>query len=166
MKKRIRYDRIIIVGIIFCLLIGIMIYLMMHKTHYYEYSGNIETYTGVYRQDDKVYTFDLKAFIENDVYYVSLNDMYNMVLILDQKTNVYIDQNKHTLTYQLSDISYHFDYGQDKIVYNNDCINLKNKDTHIYIYHKNVYISVYYIEKLLLNNEKKVKFENKNAIIE
>lgn len=166
MKKRIRYDRIIIVGIIFCLLIGVMIYLMMHKTHYYEYSGNIETYTGVYRQDDKVYTFDLKAFIENDVYYVSLNDMYNMVLILDQKTNVYIDQNKHTLTYQLSDISYHFDYGQDKIVYNNDCINLKNKDTHIYIYHKNVYISVYYIEKLLLNNEKKVKFENKNAIIE
>ena len=166
MKKKIRYDRIILVGCIFCFVVGILIYLGMHRKHYYQYSGDIETYVGVYRQDDKVYTFDLKAFVENDMYYVSLNDMYNMMLILDDQAHVYIDQNKHTLTYQLSEMTYHFDYGQDKIVYNNDCINLKGKDTHIYIYHKNIYISVYYIEKLLLTDGQKIKFENKNAIIQ
>lgn len=166
MKKKLRYDRVVIVGIICVILVGIFVYLMCHRKQVYIYSGDIETYIGTYRQDDKVYTFDLKAFIENDVYYVSLNDMYNMMIILDKETKVYIDQNKHVLTYQLSDINYYFDYGQDEIVYNNDCIDLKNKNTHIYIYHKNVYIPVYYIEKLLLNNEKKIKIENKNAIIE
>ena len=166
MKRKIRYDRVLIVSIVFILMISIGIYLSIHKTKYYEYSGNIETYVGVYRQDDKIYTFDLKAFIENDQYYISLNDMYNMIIILDKDASVYMNEQKHTLTYQLSDMDYNFDYGHDKIVYNNDCINLKEKDSHIYIYHKNVYISVYYIEKLLLNNEKSIKFENKNAIIE
>ncbi|WP_050638317.1 hypothetical protein [Candidatus Stoquefichus sp. SB1] len=165
MRKKIRYDRLMIVGLVCILVISIFIYMLTQRKQEHVYSGNIETYIGTYRQNDKVYTFDLKAFIENDQYYISLNDMYNMMIILDEKSKVFINQNKHVLTYQLSQIDYHFDYGHDKIVYNNDCIDLNKKNDHIYIYHKNVYISVYYIEKLLLNNEKKIKFENKNAII-
>lgn len=165
MKKRIRYDRLILViGFILFFMI-IVVYMGMHRNHYYEYDGEIETYVGTYQQDDKIYTFDLKVFQKDKQYYISLNDMYNMIIILDKNTKVYFNQNKHTLTYQMADMTYYFDYGQDKIVYNNVCINLKNEGTHIYISHKNIYISVSFIEKLLLKNEKKIKFENKNAII-
>lgn len=165
MKKKIRYDRLSFV--IGCIVIFIMLfaYMVMHRNHYYEYQGEITTYIGTYEQDDKIYTFDLKAFQEDNQYYLSLNDMYNMIILLDKNTKVYFNQNKHTLTYQMSDITYYFDYGQNQIVYNNECIDLDNESTHIYISHKNIYISVSFIEKLLLKNEKKIKFENKNAII-
>lgn len=165
MKKKIRYDRFIVVGIIFMIFLIIFIYMYMHTYHFDEYNGDIETYVASYRQDDKVYTFDLKAFYKDDTYYVSLNDMYNMIVILDPNTHVYLDQNKHTLTYEMSDVLYRFDYGHGKIVYNNECIDLRNNGGYIYISHKNVYISVFFIEKLLLKNEKSIKFENKNAII-
>lgn len=165
MKKRIRYDRLCLVIGIVVILIIILGYMGMHRNHYYEYDGEIETYIGTYQQDDKIYTFDLKVFQKNDQYYVSLNDMYNMIILLDKNTKVYFNQNKHTLTYQMSDKTYYFDYGQDQIIYEDQCIDLKNKSTHIYISHKNIYVSVSFIEKLLLKNEKKIKFENKNAII-
>lgn len=98
--------------------------------------------------------------------YLSLNDMYNMVLILDKNTKVYVDEQKHTLTYQMSEGNYLFDYGQNKIVYNNECIELKDENEYIYISHKNYYINVSFIEKTVLKNDKKIKFKNKNAIIQ
>ena len=57
------------------------------------------------------------VYKRQDIWYASLNDMYNMVVIMDKNARVYIDQNKHTLTYQLSDSDYHFDYGRGRIVY-------------------------------------------------
>lgn len=166
MKKKIRYNRVMIVGVILCVMIVIFIYLMAHRNQICEYSGEIETYVGTYQQDDKIYTFELKGFQLDDVSYLSLNDMYNMIVILDKDAHVYLDQNKHSLTYEMSQNSYCFDYGQHKIVYNNGCIDMKKNDNYIYISSKNIYISVEYIEKSLLNNEKKIKIENKNAIIE
>ena len=163
---KIRYDRLITVGVIVSIIIGLFIYLMSHKVHDEEYNGKIETYVASYRQNDKIYTFDLKAFQKDDIWYASLNDMYNMVVIMDKNARVYIDQNKHTLTYQLSDSDYHFDYGRGRIVYNNDSIDLRKNSHDIYISHKNVYVSVYFIEKIVLKNEKKINLKNKNAIIE
>lgn len=164
--KKLRYDRIIFIVIIFMIILGMGLYLYMNRNHYHEYDGDIKTYTCTYRQDEKVYAFDLKVFqIQND-YYVSLNDLYNMIVILDKDAHVYIDENKHMMVYELSDITYYFNYGQDRIVYNNDCIKLDDYNSHIYISHKNVYLNVFFIEKLLLNNEKKIKFQNETAIIQ
>lgn len=53
---------------------------------------------------------------------------------------------------------------ENEIKYENDCININENGSHIYISHKNIYLSVYFIEKILLKNEKKIKIENKNAI--
>ncbi|MEG0367886.1 MAG: hypothetical protein RR585_13685 [Coprobacillus sp.] len=166
MKRKLKYKRVIMVSIIFVFIIIIVIYMYMNRRHDYEYTGAIQTYTASYRQDDKVYTFDLKAFEKAGIQYVSLNDMYNMVVILDKNTKVYLNYNQHVMTYELTNQTYLFDYGHDKIVYNNKCIEFNNKDEHIYVSHKNIYISVFLTEKLLLNNEKKLTFENKNAIIQ
>lgn len=166
MKKKLRVKRVLSVAILCLLSITIIIYMIMNINHIEEYQGDIKTYVASYRQDDKVYTFDLKTIYQDDIYYVSLNDMYNMIVIIDETAHVYLNQNKHVLTYVMSDISYQFDYGKGKIVYNNECIDLRKNDEHIYISHKNIYISVYFVEKLLLKNEKKIKFENKNAIIQ
>ena len=61
--------------------------------------------------------------------------------------------------------AYYIDFGRDEIKYNDDCINVEKNNEHIYISHKNIYLSVYFIEKILLKNEKNIKIENKNAII-
>ena len=164
--KKIRYDRVFITIMIFIVIVFVFIYLAMNRSRVYEYEGNIDTYTGTYRQDDKIYTFDLKAFVLDVEYYVSLNDMYNIMVILDKDTKVYLDYDKHTMTYMMSDMTYYFDFGHDKIMSKNETIDLQKNDTHIYISHKNVYLSVSFIEKILLKNEKSIQFENANAIIQ
>jgi len=138
----------------------------MNRSQVHEYDGDIQTYVGTYQQDEKIYTFDLKVFEYQGEYYLSLNDMYNMIVILDEKTRVYLDYDKHTMTYQMSDRTYYFDYGHDKITYDKECIDLKKNKTHIYLSHKNIYLSVSFIEKILLNNQKSIQFENANAIIQ
>ena len=77
----------------------------------------------------------------------------------------YVDYGKHTMVYQLHDVTYHIDFGRDEIRYNGNCINVSKNNQHIYISHKNIYLSVYYIEKILLKNENQIKIENKTAII-
>lgn len=164
--KKLRYDRLILVMIILILVMGIILYMYVNKYHCYEYKEKVHTYICTYRQDEKVYSFELKAFQVNNDYYVSLNDLYNVMVILDDDTHVYIQENKHMMVYELSSVTYYFNYGQDKIVYNNDCIKLEDYNSHIYISHKNVYVNVFFIEKLLFKNEKKIKFQNETAIIE
>lgn len=164
--KKLRYDRLVLISIMLLLIVIMIAYLCINKNQYYEYNGDIQTYTCTYRQDSKTYSFDLKAFQIKKDYYISLNDLYNMIVILDKNAHVYIHENKHIMVYELRQKTYYFKYGQDKIIYNNDCINLRDYDDHIYISHKNVYLNVCFIEKLLLNNEKKIKIKKENAIIE
>jgi len=130
-----------------------------------QYHGDIETYACTYQQDDKIYAFDLKGFVYKEKQYVSLNDIYNVMEIIDKNTKVYLDQNRYRMVYKLSDKTYFFHYRKDLITCNNTSIDVKNYDSHIYISHKNVYINIFFVEKLLLNNEKSIKFKNKNAII-
>jgi len=164
--KRIRYNRVVFVIVVLITIVSLLLYLYYHQNYFYEYDGDIQTYVCSYQQDKKIYTFDLKGFQIDEENYVSLNDLYNVIVIMDEKAHVYMQVHKHMMVYELSDITYYFHYGQDRIVYNNDCIKLKDYDSHIYISHKNVYINVFFIEKLLFNNEKKIKFQNENAIIE
>lgn len=164
--KKLRYKRIIFVVGICILMMTIVLYMYRHRNHFYEYNGDIKIYTCTYRQDNKVYSFDLKAFQIKNNYYVSLNDLYNMIVILDKDAHVYLQTNKHIMVYELKQITYYFNYGQDKIVYNNDCIKLKDYNYHIYISHKNVYINVFFVEKLLFNHEKSIKFHNETATIQ
>ncbi|MCI9094097.1 MAG: hypothetical protein HFF36_10010 [Coprobacillus sp.] len=164
--KKIRYNRVVLVSIFILLIIIMIFYLYLNRNQYYEYDGDIQTIPCTYRQNSKIYSFDLKIFQLEDDYYISLNDLYNMIVILDKNAHVYIHENKHVMVYELTNKTYYFKYGQDKIIYNNDCIHLKDYHTHIYISHKNVYMNVSLIEKLLLNNEKKIKIKKENAIIE
>ncbi len=164
--KKLKYKRVIYVSMIVLCLISMSIYLFINRSHIHEYNGNIKTYVGTYRQDNKVYTFDLKGFYAHDQYYVSLNDMYNVVVIMDKEATVFLHPDKHLLKYKMRDGEYCFDYGYHKIVYNNDCIDLKKNRDYIYVSHKNIYISVSLIEKIILKNEKKIKIEDANAIIE
>ena len=78
---KIRYDRLITVGVIVSIIIGLFIYLMSHKVHDEEYNGKIETYVASYRQNDKIYTFDLKAFQKDDIWYASLKDVYKRQIL-------------------------------------------------------------------------------------
>ena len=164
--KKIRVDRVLIVCFVFVIVLVIMVYLFLNRSHYYEYQDDITTYVGVYRQDEKIYTFDLKAFQKDNHYYVSLNDFYNVMIVIDKNTHVYLHESKHMLVYVLKNKTYYFNYGQDKIVYDDECLDMEDYHSHIYISRKNVYINVFFIEKLFFNNKKSIKFENKNAIIE
>ncbi len=163
--KKLRYERVLLVGVILCLLIGTIGYMYCHRSRYYEYQGAMTTYIGTYHKDEKIYTFDFKGFQKDNQYYLSLNDLYNWFVIQDQNAKVYVDYGKHTMVYQLHDVTYHIDFGRDEIRYNGNCINVSKNNQHIYISHKNIYISVYYIEKILLKNENQIKIENKTAII-
>lgn len=162
--KRLRYDRVISVIIVGLLLIC-GIYLMFHRASVKEYQGNVETYSAVYRQDDKVYSFDLKGFQKDHKTYFSLNDIYNVIVILDDQSHVYVDTKRHVFVYDTSQGEYRFDYGYQQIVYNNKCVELSDSNDYIYVLNKNYYLNVEFIEKILFNNEKKIKIENKNAII-
>ncbi len=165
MKRRLKYKRVVGVISLLSIMVVIIVFMATQVKHDYEYTGKVMTYDASYQQDDKVYSFLLKSFTKDKIKYVCLNDIYNIMKILDHNVRAYIDYQAHTMTYELSDKKYVFDYGHDKIVYNNKCIEFENKDEHIYVSHKNIYISVFQTEKLLLNNEKKLKFDNKNAII-
>lgn len=163
--KKLRYQRVILVGAMILLIMSLLIYMYFQRSHSYEYHGTVTTYIGTYRQDEKIYTFDLKGFQIDEQYYLSLNDLYNWFVIQNEKTKVYVDYGKHTMVYQFEDEVYYIDFGRDEIKYNNDCIKTKENNQHIYVSNKNIYLSVYFIEKILLKNEKKIEFKNKNAII-
>lgn len=163
--KKLRYKRVILVIMIFVLFVSIVGYMYLQRSRYFEYNGTITTYTTTYQQDEKIYIFDLKGFFKDEQYYLSLNDLYNWFVIQDSENKVYVDYGKHTMVYQLNDEVYYIDFGRDEIKYKNDCININENGSHIYISHKNIYLSVYFIEKILLKNDKKIKIENKNAII-
>ena len=51
-------------------------YLYLNRNQYYEYDGDIQTIPCTYRQNSKIYSFDLKIFQLEDDYYISLNDLY------------------------------------------------------------------------------------------
>ena len=87
--KRLRYDRLMIVLIGFLGLSIFMIYLFSHMSHIYDYQGDIQTLTCTYQQDDKLYLFQLKTFKEKDVRYISLNDMYNVMIVFDKDEGLY-----------------------------------------------------------------------------
>ena len=159
--KKIRVDRVLIVCFVFVIVLFIMVYLFMNRSHYYEYQDEIKTYFVVYMQHEKIYTFQ-----KENQYYVSLNDFYNVMIVIDKNTHVYLHENKHMLVYVLKNKTYYFNYGQDKIVYDDECLDMEDYHSHIYISRKNVYVNVFFIEKLFFNNKKSIKFENKNAIIE
>ena len=163
--KKLRYKRDILEIMIFVLFVSMAGYMYLQRSRYFEYNGTITTYTTTYQQDEKIYIFDLKGFFKDEQYYLSLNDLYNWFVIQDSKNKVYVDYGKHTMVYQLNDEVYYIDFGRDEIKYKNDCININENGSHIYISHKNIYLSVYFIEKILLKNEKKIEIENKNAII-
>lgn len=163
--KKLRYKRVILVIMIFVLFVSIVGYMYLQRSQYFEYKGPITTFTATYQQDEKIYMFDLKGFQKDEQYYLSLNDLYNWFVIQDQNAKVYVDYGKHTMVYQLHDVTYHIDFGRDEIRYNGNCINVSKNNQHIYISHKNIYLSVYYIEKILLKNENQIKIENKTAII-
>ncbi len=164
--KKLRYGRVLFAIIMMSVMIVLFVFLIMNSSHVYEYDGDIETYVGTYQQDDKIYTFDLKGFELGEEMYLSLNDMYNVIVIIDPETKVYLDYDKHTMTYQLSDKSYYFDFGHDCIMTEDGRIDLKKYETHIYLSSKNIYLSVSFIEKILFDNEKSIRFENANAIIQ
>lgn len=166
MRKKLNYRRVIFVTVFVVLLIGIVFYLVSQMNHVEEYSGEIEIYQATYKSKDKIYSFELKALSEDDKRYVSLNDMYNMMVIFDKNAKVYMDENKDLMRCQFLDNQIDVYYGKNEIVYNNNCVESKDNDNKIYVSHKNVYISVFLTEKLILNNEKKIKFENKTAIIQ
>lgn len=166
MKKKLNYRRVSCVIVIIVLLIGIILYLLSQMSHVKEYTGYIETYQTTYIDNDKIYSFDLKSLSENDKQYISLNDMYNMMVILDKDAKVYMDENKDMMRCEFKHNIMDVYYGKNKIVYNNNCVESKDYDNKIYVSHKNIYISVFLTEKLVLNNEKELKFENKTAIIE
>ena len=162
--KRFRYDRLLwVIGI--AIVIICMIYLLFHQVNIRQYNGNIDTYSATYRENGKIYSFDLKGFTKENKTYFSLNDIYNVIVIMDDKTHVYLDEKRHVFVIQTSDEKYTFDYGYHKIVYNNKCVELKDKNDYIYIFNKNCYLNVEFIENILFHNEKKIKIENKNAII-
>lgn len=163
--KKLRYKRVILVIMIFVLFVSIVGYMYLQRSQYFEYKGPITTFTTTYQQDEKIYMFDLKGFQKDEQYYLSLNDLYNWFVIQDSKNKVYVDYGKHTMVYQLDNEVYYIDFGRDEIKYKDDCININKNGSHIYISHKNIYLSVYFIEKILLKNEKKIEIENKNAII-
>lgn len=162
--KKLRYDRIVIVFIAVLLIVCGM-YLLFHKVNVKEYHGKIETYTATYRQDDKVYSFDLKGFQKDGKTYFSLNDIYNVIVILDKKAHVYVDSKRHVFVCVTSQEEYVFDYGYHNIVYNNKCVELKDMNDYIYVFNKNYYLNVEFIEKILFESKKSIKIENKNAII-
>lgn len=163
--KKLRYKRVIMVIVVFLLIVGIIGYMYAKRSRYYEYQGTVTTYIGTYQQDEKIYTFDLKGFQIDEQYYLSLNDLYNWFVIQDEDAKVYVDYGKHTMVYQFNQEIYYIDFGRDEIKYNNDCINVNKNNQHIYISHKNIYLSVSFIEKILLKSENNIKIENKNAII-
>lgn len=165
MWKKLRYRRVALCLFVLLGLFIIGIYMFFQRNHEYVYQGAVQTYTAIYHQDEKTYTFDLKGFVQADKSYLSLNDIYNVMLVIEPQTQVYLETSKHLMTYHINQKNYYFDYGQDTIKYDDQCIDVGKYGEHIYISHKNVYISVYFIEKILFKNEKKIKLENKNAII-
>ncbi|MEG0367226.1 MAG: hypothetical protein RR585_10345 [Coprobacillus sp.] len=166
MKSKLNYQKVIFVVGLVTIIICICIYMLTQMNHIHSYNDDIEVYKATYKTTDKEYHFDLKSFEDNDIRYISLNDMYNMMVIMDKNAKVYMDENMDVMRCQFNDNKLDVYYAKNKIVYNNNCVEFENNDENIYVSHKNVYISVLLTEKIVLNNEKKVKFENKTAIIE
>lgn len=164
--KKLRYNRVMIVSIVLIILIGIGIYLWMNMNHYYDYQGDIQKRTCTYTHNNKIYSFDLNTFQDDGHDYVSLNDMYNMIFILDSKTKVYIDENKHILVYKMSDDTYYFRYGHDQIISDRLTINVNENKTHLYRKDGHIYIDCFYIEDIFFNHKKKITFQNEKAIIQ
>ncbi|MEG0276521.1 MAG: hypothetical protein RR630_05790 [Coprobacillus sp.] len=163
--KRLNYRKVVFVCGLSIFIVCIVIYMIGQMNHIYNYDQDIAVYKVTYKNDEKIYNFDLKSFEENDIRYVSLNDMYNMMVIMDKDAKVYMDENRHLMKCEFSQNVLDISYAKDEIVYNNNCVEFENNDEHIYVSHKNIYISVFLTEKIVLNNEKKMKFENKTAII-
>jgi len=139
--------------------------LLNSGTYFYEYQGDIQTLVCVLRYQGKIYTFDLQSFYNNQ-YYISLNDMYPILKSIDQNVSMYHNHKDDSIVYNIKNETYQFEYSKDKIKQGKQYLYYPKNNFHIYISHKNVYVNVFFIEKMLINYQKIVKIQNKTAIIE
>lgn len=161
MNRKLKKDRIIILGILLCIFISLFFYIYQHMNHIHEYPNNIKTFTGCFSYQEKIYTFDVKSFVYEDNVYLSLNDMYNVIFILEPDSTVYRNTKNNELTYIIKNKKLCFDYGHGIIINNQEQINLRNENMDIFLNKKNVYIPKQYVEKLLLKGKYKVIFKEK-----
>lgn len=162
--KQIKYKNVMIV--LAGITVLILVLILCFSIHDDNYHGNVNTYVASYRENGKVYTFDVKGFHDGNDMYLSLNDMYNMIVILDKRAKVYIHVDNHTMVYEMYDEKYYFDYGHHKIICPYGVYYFNRNNKHIYVSDKNIYIPVCYIEKILLQDTRRINIENANVIIE
>ena len=122
--------------------------LLNSGTYFYEYQGDIQTLGCVLRYQGKIYTFDL------------------VLKSIDQNVSMYHNHKDDSIVYNIKNETYQFEYSKDKIKQGKQYLYYPKNNFHIYISHKNVYVNVFFIEKMLINYQKIVKIQNKTAIIE
>lgn len=115
----------------------------------------------VMRHEGKVYMFDMKVI---DDEYISVGDLYQLLLVLDDLTTYTYSYDQQLFIYDYEQHRYVFDYSHKKLIV--DCEMIDMSLEKMYFVEKNIYFPKKYIENVLLKGKMKIKFENKNAIIE
>ncbi|WP_041138430.1 hypothetical protein [Beduini massiliensis] len=156
--------------ILLCLLIGLGVFLVKHKTSksdYHFYKGEVSEVEMSMKADGYLYTYQQQYFEADGQTYVSLNDLYNIYTHLDNGQMV-LDQGKNTMVFTNATTHITLNYKKEIMTFKDcqwseatqqyltslnirDQLKLDDTATHAYIFEGEVYLSQTVIENVLLN---------------
>ncbi len=170
-RRKLRGWVYIALSSLLCLCIGFGIFLIKQKTSkssYRFYNGDVIEVEMSLSADGYLYTYNQQYFTLDDKTYISLNDLYNVYIHVDNG-QVELDQKKNTMRFKNNITSIVLDYKKEYMSFS-DCtwnevtaqylaslsvtneLNLKDTSTHAYIYEGEVYLAQDLCEKILLNS--------------
>lgn len=182
-RRKLRSWVYVVMIILLCLIIGLGVFLVKHKTSksdYHFYTGEVSETQMSMKADGYLYTYQQQYFEADGQTYVSLNDLYNLYTHLDGG-EVVLDQGKNTMTFSNSTTHMTLNYKKETMTFK-DCqwseasqqylaslnggeqLKLELTATHAYIFEGEVYLSQSLIEKLIFNSQYQLDLVNKTLI--
>lgn len=181
MKKRRKLrKRVYVVFIIFlCALIFAGVYIVRQRStkDYSFFQGSVEEVELSMKSDGFLYTYKQQYFNNEEVIYLSLNDIYNVYTHLSNG-QMTLDQAKDKMEFKNETIEATLDYKKEVFFFTNcqwsvaslqyltthnglEKFDLKTVNHHAYIYEGEVFIPKELVELILFNSSYQVDLENK-----
>lgn len=169
-RRKLRKRVYVLLIIILCILIGLGVFLLKKKTskQYQFYQGEVSEVEMSLKADGYLYTYKQQYFTDNEYQYLSLNDLYNVFIHINNG-KMTLNQKKDTMTFENDAINVVLNYKKEVMTFK-DCmwseatngyltgvnalneLSLTEVGGHSYIYEGEVFIRKDLVEMVLLNS--------------
>lgn len=171
---------VLILGLLCIIVAAVIFFLPKNNKDYHYFTGDVTSVDMNLKADGVNYTYQQQYFNEDTTTYISLNDLYNLYIHVDQG-QMTLNQNENTLNFTNDEVNVTLNYKDESLVFN-DCsfsvqtlnylnqyqatekLSLEQTNTHSYIYDGEVYLSKEIVESVLLNSEYTLNLDSQSLV--